>query len=145
VRWENVTLRIQLWDTAGQEIYRSITQTYYRGSDCAFVVYDITDFETFTGVDSWIDQVKKICPPHCLIVIVGNKLDFARRRAVTATQVNEVTSRHGVLAFEASAKTGENVMEVFRQSIVAVLDIRDKRQREEAARELTPAHGKGCC
>jgi small GTP-binding protein len=143
----DLTLRIQLWDTAGQEIYRSITQTYYRDAHCAFVVYDMTEASTFSLVSSWIADVRKICPPHCVIVLVGNKSDCATRRQIAATEVAEFAEKEKITAFECSAKTGDRVIPMFRASIDAVLERRkaDLAARAVKERALVPAQRGKCC
>jgi small GTP-binding protein len=143
----DLTLRIQLWDTAGQEIYRSITQTYYREAHCAFVVYDITDASTFSAIPSWIADIRKICPPHCRVVLVGNKADCATRRQIGDGEAAEFAGREGILAFECSAKTGDNVRALFKSSIEAVLERRREDLSAKALKqqELVPAQRAGCC
>jgi small GTP-binding protein len=143
----DLTLRIQLWDTAGQEVYRSITQTYYRDAHCAFVVYDLTDSESFAAVEGWIEDVRRICPPHCQIVLVGNKVDCVNRRDVDAVAVEELVLKEGILSFEASAKTGDNVQTLFKKSIEAVLDRRsvDPKVTGNKGFGLQAADGKKCC
>jgi small GTP-binding protein len=143
----DLTLRIQLWDTAGQEIYRSITQTYYRDAHCAFVVYDMTDESTFSMISGWIASVRKICPPHCMIVLVGNKSDCASRRQVAESSAAEFAEREKVIAFECSAKTGEKVIPMFRAAIEAVLERRKAELTRKALDQqaLVPAQRSDCC
>jgi small GTP-binding protein len=144
VAWEDLTLRIQLWDTAGQEAYRSITHTYYRDSHCAFVVYDITQAQTFDEVESWIADVKKHCPPNCVIVLIGNKLDLEIRRQVAPATLQTFAAQQGILCHEASAKTSENVPTLFKSSITAVLERRQAAQ-QDASKPLESAPGKQKC
>jgi small GTP-binding protein len=145
VSWEDQTLRIQLWDTAGQEAYRSITHTYYRDSHCAFIVYDITQGQTFDEIESWIVDVRKYCPPNCVIVLIGNKLDLEIRRQVTVAQLQTFAAKQGILYHEASAKTSENVLTLFKSSITVVLERRKAAQQDDRKPlESTPAKKK-CC
>ena len=64
---KNRNIRIQIWDTAGQEAFRSITRTYYKNSTCAFIVYDITDKKSFDNVITWLNEVKDMCYKDILI------------------------------------------------------------------------------
>ena len=73
---EDKNYRIQIYDTAGQENFRSITRGYFRNSACALVVYDITRRDTFNSVKDWIEDCKNSSPKNILIVLVGNKLEF---------------------------------------------------------------------
>ena len=77
------SVRIQIWDTAGQESYRSITRSYYKSSTCAFIVYDITDRKSFTNISSWLDECKEMCYKDILICLIGNKTDLEDKRTVS--------------------------------------------------------------
>ncbi|KAH0791348.1 small rab-related GTPase [Histomonas meleagridis] len=114
------SIKVQVWDTAGQEIFRSITRSYYRDSACAIIVYDITDATSFNKVEEWIRDVRNLAPPDCLIVLFGNKLDLASQRAVPTSQGQELADRNGIMFFETSALTGENVENAFNECINTV-------------------------
>ncbi|CAL4993678.1 unnamed protein product [Urochloa decumbens] len=105
--------RIQIWDTAGQEAFRSITRSYYRGAAAAVLVYDITRRETFNHVTSWLEDAKQLASPHLSIVLVGNKCDLSSRRAVGYEEGERFAMEHGMVFMEASAKTAQNVEEAF--------------------------------
>ena len=77
------TVRVQIWDTAGQEAFRSITRSYYKSSTCAFIVYDITNKKSFTNVVSWLNECREMCYKDILICLVGNKTDLDSKRAVS--------------------------------------------------------------
>ncbi|KZW03865.1 ras-domain-containing protein [Exidia glandulosa HHB12029] len=80
---DNFKVRLQIWDTAGAERFRSIAPMYYRNAHAAIVVYDITDSKTFDDVRGWLEELKKNCTEDLIIYIVGSKADLARHRAVT--------------------------------------------------------------
>ena len=111
------TYRIQIWDTAGQENFRSITRGYFKNSACALVVYDITRRDSFNNVRDWIEECKNSSPKDILIVLVGNKSDLEDNREVSQEEGQELADGYGILFFEASAKTGINVNEIFSSSI----------------------------
>ena len=73
-------IRIQVWDTAGQESFRAITRSYYKNSACAVIVYDITNRQSFYNVEQWLKEVKEMCNKEILIVLVGNKIDLEENR-----------------------------------------------------------------
>ena len=75
-------IRIQIWDTAGMENFRSITRSYYKNSICALVVYDICNRESFNNIEKWILDCKKNAPKSINFVIVGSKLDLENQRQV---------------------------------------------------------------
>ena len=113
---DNELYRLQIWDTQGQENFRSITLSYYKNSACALLVYDITKRNSFENITSWIEDCKKNAPKTVLMVLVGNKCDLEKNREVTEEEGREFAEKNGMLFFETSALTGKNVEEVFKQS-----------------------------
>ena len=110
---DNINYRIQLWDTAGQEQFRSITRAYYQNSVCAIVVYDISNEITFKNVKDWIDDVRAQSPKNIYIMLVGNKNDLVEKRQVSYEKGLEYANSNNINFIETSAKTGENVENVF--------------------------------
>ena len=116
----NSIYRIQIWDTAGQENFRSITRSYYKNSACALIVYDITRRVSFESLSDWIEDCKNSSPKTVVVVLVGNKCDLAQNREVNEEEGREFAEKHGMLFFETSAKTGQNVEELFKQSATLI-------------------------
>ena len=106
-------ISMHIWDTAGQEAFKSITRTYYRNVACALIVYDVTRRETFTKLKSWIDEVKKSCPLNTIVVLIGNKTDLEAYRMVSTTEGDNLAKQHGYPFIETSAKTGLNIDKIF--------------------------------
>jgi len=109
--------RIQIWDTAGQENFRSIARAYYKNSVCACIVYDITNHSSFESIQSWIDDCKKQSPKSVLMVLVGNKKDLENKREVSYEEGESYAKAHDMLFMETSAKTGEHISEIFEKSV----------------------------
>ena len=107
---------IQVWDTAGQETFRSITRAYYKNSVCSFVVYDISNRTTFDNIKSWVDDCKKLSPKAVLMILVGNKTDLEDKREVSYEEGSIYAQKNGMLFFECSAKTGQNIDKIFNES-----------------------------
>ena len=109
IQREKRRIELQLWDTAGQELFRSVTRGYYRGSIGAFVVYDITSRPSFDNVGRWLRDVRSTAHEDVVVVLLGNKSDLSDRREVTYEEGAAFAAKNGMLFFESSAKTGENV------------------------------------
>ena len=116
VEIRNKVYRIQIWDTAGQENFRSITRAYYKNSVCALVVYDISSRDSFNNVSTWIDDCKNQSPKTIFMVLVGNKSDLSDRRQVNTEEGQELADKYGMLFYETSAKDGTNVENIFYDS-----------------------------
>jgi len=106
-------IKLQVWDTAGQESFRSITRSYYRGATGALLVYDITRRETFEHVTTWLDDCKENSNMPMTILLIGNKLDLKEKREVSTEEGQRTAEKHGLLFLETSAKTAQNVEEAF--------------------------------
>ena len=116
IQIDGKVFRIQIWDTAGQETFRSITRAYYKNSVCAFVVYDISNRAPFDNIKSWVEDCKRLSPKTVLMVLVGNKNDLEERREVSYNEGSIFAQKNGMLFFECSAKTGNNVEQIFMES-----------------------------
>ncbi|KAI1760870.1 GTP-binding protein rab2 [Hypoxylon sp. FL1150] len=115
-------MKLSLWDTAGQETYKSVTRSYFRGASGALLVFDITRKATFSHVTDWLNDLRAIADPDIVVILVGNKLDQTQsedesapnKREVTRQEAEDWARRNGVLQYvETSAKSGENVEEAF--------------------------------
>ncbi|KAJ3129341.1 Ras- protein Rab-4A, partial [Nowakowskiella sp. JEL0407] len=102
-------IKLQIWDTAGQESFRSISRAYYRGAIGCLLVYDITRRETFNHLVSWLEDVKQHGNEEIKIALVANKCDLVSRRQVSREEGETFARRNNLLYLETSAKTGDNV------------------------------------
>ncbi|KAL5490239.1 hypothetical protein ACEPAI_5072 [Sanghuangporus weigelae] len=127
---EDKTVKLQCWDTAGTESFRSITRSYYRGAAGCLLVYDVTSRTSFENARTWLDDVREHADPNLTCILVGNKVDLvetgSRPREVTAEQGEAWAQENGLLFVEASAKSGLNVEHAF---FAASKDILDKVKR----------------
>jgi len=109
----NKIYRLQIWDTAGIENFRSITRTYYKTGSCAIMVYSITNKESFDNIIRFIDDCKELAPKTITMVLVGNKADEENKRVVSYNEGKSLSEKYGMQFFEVSAKTGQNIEELF--------------------------------
>ena len=119
---KNRNIRIQIWDTAGQEAFRSITRTYYKSSTCAFIVYDISEKKTFDNIITWLNECRDMCYKDILICLIGNKCDLEGKRAVSYEEGKNFAEENDLLFFETSAKDGTNIQECFNESATILVD-----------------------
>uniref|UniRef100_A0A915HIV0 Ras-related protein Rab-21 n=1 Tax=Romanomermis culicivorax TaxID=13658 RepID=A0A915HIV0_ROMCU len=104
---------LAIWDTAGQERFHALGPIYYRDSQGALLVYDITDADSFQKVQIWVKELKRILGDTCKLVIVGNKSDLEKDRHVDVQEAKSYASEVGALHFHTSAKANIGVEEVF--------------------------------
>jgi Ras-related protein Rab-1A len=107
--------KVQLFDSAGQAIFRSITNAFYRGTHGILIVFDVTDVESFENVRDWVNNVKQYATEHVVVNLCGNKIDMSRK--VTTYEAREYCKKNNYNYFETSAKEGTGVEEVFNDLI----------------------------
>jgi Ras-related protein Rab-2A len=115
-------IKLQIWDTAGQESFRSITQSYYRGAAGALLVYDITRRETFNHLTRWLEEARHNANSDMVVMLIGNKSDLEHRRAVSTKEGEEFALENGLIFMETSAKTALNVERAFIQTAHQIYD-----------------------
>lgn len=107
-------VKLQIWDTAGQERFRTITKAFYRGAMCVFLVFDVTDKQSFDSLPLWLDEVTHNGVDDTVPrILIGNKCDLVGKRIVGEAEAKVFASQHGYLYAETSASTGKNVQDVF--------------------------------
>eukprot|EP00808_Paulinella_micropora_P021785 g56471.t1 len=116
ISMDNRQVKLQIWDTAGQESFRSITRSYYRGAAGALLVYDITRRETFNHLTRWLEEARQNANQSMCIMLIGNKSDLDHRRQVSKEEGQKFAQEHGLIFLETSAKTAANVEEAFIQT-----------------------------
>jgi len=107
------TIKLQIWDTGGQQSFKAITRSYYRGAQGIILVYDVTRRDSFSHLKSWLDECKLNADENVTILVVGNKCDLTEKRQVTEKEGKEFAEEHKLLFLESSAKTSENVERAF--------------------------------
>jgi small GTP-binding protein len=113
VQIDGRSIKLQMWDTAGQESFRSITRSYYRGAAGALLVYDITRRETFNHLTDWLAEARQHSNSNMIIMLIGNKSDLDHRRQVSREEGEAFAQENGLIFLETSAKTAVNVQEAF--------------------------------
>ncbi len=149
---------IQIWDTCGQEKFRTLTRQYYREANLVMLVFDLTSKSSFKEVINWINDVKEHGPKECLCVLIGNKSDLSSR-AVNFGEAVDFAKMYGMDYFEVSAKTGSGIkfmFDIMSRSYIKAMDEGttysnfdkfDKRRSRSGSLVVVPIKGKksGCC
>ncbi|KAH9013702.1 ras family-domain-containing protein [Lactarius pseudohatsudake] len=115
-------VNLSIWDTSGEERFRTIVSSYYRGTQAIILVYDISDRKSFETIEWWFAERSKHAPKSAVKIIVGNKVDNEHTRQITTADGAAYAARMGALFVESSAKTSAGVREVFRDTLERVLE-----------------------
>ena len=115
-------IKAQIWDTAGQEKYKSITGAYFKGSKGALVVYDITQKSTYESLEKWINDLKSAGDPKITIILIGNKSDLEENRQVSKEQGEEKAKSFGCAFLETSALSGDNIDKAFNMMVKEIFE-----------------------
>ena len=140
---------LYLWDTAGQEIYKNVTKSYYQNAHACLILYDITQRETFNSVESWVEQFgnnNSIINPS--VVIIGNKKDLSDKRQVQLDEGKALKAKLGCMFYECSVKQSqEEIDNVFNELILDIVS-KSVTKCEEPKIVLQPKINpkeRGCC
>mmetsp|Transcript_8234 Transcript_8234/g.8096 ORF Transcript_8234/g.8096 Transcript_8234/m.8096 type:complete len:205 (-) Transcript_8234:43-657(-) len=154
VEVENKVIKLQIWDTAGQEKFRTITSSYYRGAHGIIVVYDVTNRDSFNNVKNWMNEITRYASENVNRLLVGNKSDMEGKKVVTYDEGKELADSFGIPFIETSAKTSVNVEQSFLRmageikgrvaATATKSNPQPKGQRLATGKSLTPKKT-GCC
>lgn len=118
IKYKGRIIKLQIWDSAGQEKFRSLIPNYIRGSSLVFIVYDISNRKSFNNLQSWIDFVNNI--ENSNIVIIGNKIDLENNREVTTEEGQKFCNEKNYDFFEVSAKDDKNLNNMLFNSVASL-------------------------
>ena len=140
-------IRLYIWDTAGQDRFRSITSNYYKGADGIILIYDITKQETFNNVRNWITSIKEEAPAKVVLILVGNKVDDEKNRTVPQSEGEKIADEYNLPFLECSAKSDINVTETFDVLIKKIVEINPKNKQGQKLQQNRIVFGqkKKCC
>ena len=116
VKVNHIIIKLQIWDTCGQEIYRSLISNFYRNSSLAVIVYSIDKKNSFKDIELWLKELRLHSSPDIKIILIGNKSDLDYKREVTYEEGAKYLEDERIMSFyETSAKTGDNVKKLFEE------------------------------
>ena len=118
VKLKEKNIRLQIWDTCGQEVYRSLISSFYKNSSLAILVYSIEERRSYENLEVWLNQIREQGNPGVKIILVGNKNDLEEKREVSLEEGKKFCKDFGLNNFfETSAKTGSNAQNAFIEAV----------------------------
>lgn len=118
IRDKEITLSI--WDTGGQEMFDFIRPYYFTGAEGGLIVYDVTKKESFANLEKWFSELYNNCR-EIKIILVGNKIDLMNERVISTEEGERYAHEKGVMFYETSAKTGENIIDIMEELAKLIL------------------------
>jgi Ras-related protein Rab-1A len=150
IKFKSKAIKLQIWDTAGQEKFRSINTTFFRGVHGFIVVFDLNNLDSFKNVRLWIDDIKTYCANNYSIMLVGNKCDLPR--VVQESDIKPLTDEFNISYFETSAKTDagvstifETITELIYQKVSGKSASADSLATIKLTEKIYPVKKKSCC
>jgi len=116
-------ISLSIWDTAGQEKFRSVTASYYRNTQGIVLTYDVTNEESFKSIATWLNEAQMYCTYDDVVkLLVGNKIDKSEDRVIAKDAGVEFAKKHGMMYLECSAKTNTGIKEVFDELAFKIME-----------------------
>ena len=115
-------IKLQIWDTAGHEKFRTITTSYYKSAHAIIVLYDITDSNSFEHIKNWMTDIDKFAKQGVLKILIGNKIDLLENRKVTKEAGQALANKYKINFFEVSAKGNINIDNMFLDTAKSLLE-----------------------
>ena len=134
IRINDKNIKLQIWDTCGQEAYRSLITSFYRNASLAILVYSIDNVNSFNNIEAWLNEIKSQANPETKVFLIGNKIDLEDQRKITIEMAQTFSNEHSFNFFvETSAKTGFNAQNVFveaaKELFLTHLEYKDRASR----------------
>ena len=140
INFRNKLVKLQIWDTSGEERFRTILKTAYKGAHGIILIYDVTDQNSFKNIRNWIKQIEVHGDISVKKVLVGNKCNEPGR-VITEEEGKKLAKEYNIGFFESSARTGKNVNEVFNYLVKEIImevdpEVRKKIEEEQAEKNM---------
>ena len=146
---ENRKVKMQIWDTAGEDRFRAITRNYYKGANGILLIFDVTDKKSFDHVRDWVDRIREEGPEGIILYLIGNKIDKENDRIISKEDGEKIAEEYKLKYFETSAKCSIGVEEVFTNLAREVDDFYMNTHKEEIENKILTVpkkkKNKKCC
>ena len=110
---DSTKVKLQIWDTAGQDRFRAITKNYYKGAHGIILIFDVTTPKSYENVKNWMSQIQESASEDVTVFLIGNKIDDEKNRKISHDEGKKAAAEYNLQFFETSAKANINVDEVF--------------------------------
>lgn len=110
---EDNALDLMAWDVSGERIFQKFRNTYYPGAEAILILFDVTEPESFRNLNDWISEINRYAKKDAIFVLIANKIDLEKKRKVSNKHGAKLANKLGYLYYETSAKTGQNINELF--------------------------------
>jgi len=114
-------VKVQIWDTAGQEVFRTVTTAYYRGAHGIFIVYDTTTEKSFDSLSNWMKCIRENADKSVILMLLGNKCDLVAKRAIDSEKAQTFADENNMQFLETSAKNNINIDEAFTKIVTQII------------------------
>jgi Ras-related protein Rab-6A len=138
IKYRGQNIKLQIWDTAGQEKYKGLIPSYVRNSSIVFLIYDISVKTSFDNIPKWISFIRSI--ENTTLVLCGNKIDLDKRE-VTKEQGEALAQKEGIAFYEISAKSGEGIKNMFYNTVSDLPVFAENNNKESLIKELMEENG----
>ena len=136
-------VKLQIWDTAGQDRFRAITKNYYKGANGIILIYDVTNLQSYENVKNWIAQIKESASQNVIVYLVGNKIDVKEEdRCVKTEDGKKIAEEFNLPFFESSAKLGININEIFEKIVEKIDEVYSKLEPQKTTKKNKLYNGK---
>ena len=127
----NKNVLVKIWDSAGQERFKTVTRQYYKNAEGVMLIYDVTSQKSFSMIEEWFKSIIENKRKDAQVILIGNKKDMVNR-VISAEQGESVAKKFEIKYYETSALSGENVDQVFEELAENILKIKLNTEEEES-------------
>lgn len=131
----NTVADLQVWDTCGEERFKTITRQYYRDINGCFLIFDLTNVSSFEGAEKWLSDIKEHGPENTIVYLIGNKCDLVNERKICFNDAKHFCENHTIEYYEVSALTGENVKNIFEQITKSMIKLNEQIERNRKIKD----------
>jgi len=121
-RVDENALDLMAWDVSGEKMFSKFRKGYYLGAEAIFILFDVTNPESFKNINEWIQEIKPDAKKDVVYILIGNKIDLETQRKISEKKGKKLATKYGFIYYETSAKTGKNIDSLFRYIGKIIID-----------------------